>query len=48
MQVKELIKQLKQLDEDLDIYLPKDFELQEPIIQTMEFDDDKYYILVTD
>lgn len=48
MQVKELMKQLKQLDEDLYIYLPRDFELQEPIIQTIELYDDKYYILVTD
>ena len=47
MQVKELIKQLKQLDEDLDIYLLSDVELQETIIQTMDFSDDKYYILTT-
>lgn len=47
MKVKELITELKKLNEEQEIYLPIELELKEPVIQTMEFDDDTYHLITT-
>lgn len=46
MKIKELIKQLQKLDAEQEIYIPYEYDLKEPIIQTMEFVDDTYHLLV--
>lgn len=48
MKVKELIKQLQKLDTEQEIYIPCEYDLKEPMIQTMEFIDDTYHLLVKD
>ena len=45
MKIKELIKQLQELDTDKEIYLQTNLEMYEPNIQNMAFDDDEYYLL---
>ena len=45
MKIKELIKQLQELDTDQDIYLQSNLEMYEPNVQHMAFDDDEYYLL---
>ena len=46
MKIKELIKQLQGLNQEQEIYIPHEYDLKEPIIQTMEFVDDTYHLLV--
>ena len=48
MKIKELIKQLQGLNQEQEIYIPHEYDLKEPIIQTMEFVDDTYHLLVKD
>lgn len=47
MKIKELIKQLQKLDENQEIYVPKELDLKEPIIQEMAFKDDNYFLIVS-
>lgn len=46
MKVKELINYLQELNPNEEIFIPNELELKEPIVQTMEFKDDTYHLLV--
>ena len=46
MKIKDLIEQLQKLDENEEIYIPNEWDLEEPVIQTMGFVDDTYHLLV--
>ena len=46
MKIKDLIKELQKLDENEEIYIPNEWDLKEPVIQTMNFVDDTYHLLV--
>ena len=47
MRIADLIEQLNKLDKDTEIYIPREWDLEEPIIQVMGFKDDEYALLVT-
>lgn len=46
MKAKELVEQLQKLDENMEVYIPQELELKEPVIQVMEFKDDAYSLIV--
>ena len=45
MKIKELIAELQKLDSEQEIYISDELELNEPVIQTMDFKDDTYHLL---
>lgn len=45
MIIKDLISQLQKLDENQEIYISHEYDLKEPIIQTIDLKDDVYHLI---